>query len=287
MALTDSEFAAPYIVREVVITYPIATLSTMFYVYAANIVQAVHQVRQASIDFDAAKTREWDPLIQYLAKDTFKTAYIVLLQVLPLLLVVLATIFAAAVMEGVGIYNSKDKWRWALFDTAALISYGGWNTSAGLNFVLTALTAGRIWWISRQARHILSRADNQQYRAIIAIILESGLIYPVLQIIYIVTLRILDPERIGNIPVDLFPVVYQTAGIAPTLIIVRAATGKAIESVNQEVSTLRFGEMLGKSAHDSDLHALDLPSEGDTAAMQSGEAAGADIEKNASRNRIA
>ncbi|KAK7038783.1 hypothetical protein VNI00_010669 [Paramarasmius palmivorus] len=197
-----------------------------------------------------------------------------------------ATIFAAAIMEGVGIYDSRQKWRWALFDTAALISYAGWNTSAGLNFVLTALTAGRIWWISHKARHILSQADNQQYRAIIAIILESGLIYPVLQILYIITLRILDPGGIGNMPVDLFPVVYQTAGIAPTLIIVRAATGKAIESVNQEVSTLRFEEVLGKSTHDSaHIHALDLPSGEATAAMQS--AAGADIEKNASRNRIA
>ncbi|ESK88837.1 hypothetical protein Moror_17059, partial [Moniliophthora roreri MCA 2997] len=113
MAIPTEEYVAPYITREVVINYPMATLSSMLYVYglytilfgsclriliqrrdrpnrnlylawtiilfvlttAANVVQAYHQVRQASIDFDAAKTREYHRLVQYLAKDTFKTAY--------------------------------------------------------------------------------------------------------------------------------------------------------------------------------------------------------------------
>ncbi|KAI3605484.1 hypothetical protein WG66_005970 [Moniliophthora roreri] len=345
MAIPTEEYVAPYITREVVINYPMATLSSMLYVYglytilfgsclriliqrrdrpnrnlylawtiilfvlttAANVVQAYHQVRQASIDFDAAKTREYHRLVQYLAKDTFKTAYIVLLQVLPLLIVITADtmlihrcytiwgcrkrvvlpliaalsvthslVFAAAVMEGIGMYNSKDKWRWALFDKAALISAGGWNAGAGLNMILTGLTAGRIWWISRQARSILSQAVNRQYTAIVAIILESGVIYPVLQIAYIIMLRITDPARKGNIPVDLFPVVYQTAGIAPTLIIVRAASGRAIESVDQAVSTLRFGDGVGVER--STLRTVDLPSEGATAAMR-GEDADVKLEK--------
>ncbi|ESK88858.1 hypothetical protein Moror_17058 [Moniliophthora roreri MCA 2997] len=89
-------------------------------------------------------------------------------------------------------------------------------------------------------------------------------------------LRITDPARKGNIPVDLFPVVYQTAGIAPTLIIVRAASGRAIESVDQAVSTLRFGDGVGVER--STLRTVDLPSEGATAAMR-GEDADVKLEK--------
>ncbi|KAK7059219.1 hypothetical protein VNI00_001846, partial [Paramarasmius palmivorus] len=51
-----------------------------------------------------------------------------------------------------------------------------------------------------------------------------------------------DPRQESIVPVELMPVVYQAAGIAPTLIIVRVGLGKTVESVNQMVSTLHFAD---------------------------------------------
>ncbi|KAF8869936.1 hypothetical protein BD779DRAFT_631453 [Infundibulicybe gibba] len=46
-----------------------------------------------------------------------------------------------------------------------------------LNILVTILTAGRIWWISRKARRILGSDLVKKYNSAIAVIVESGAIY--------------------------------------------------------------------------------------------------------------
>ncbi|EDR09952.1 uncharacterized protein LACBIDRAFT_325860 [Laccaria bicolor S238N-H82] len=46
-----------------------------------------------------------------------------------------------------------------------------------LNNALTLLTAGRVWWISRQVRSSLEKERQRDYTAAAAIIIESGAIY--------------------------------------------------------------------------------------------------------------
>ncbi|KAJ8091062.1 hypothetical protein PM082_024672 [Marasmius tenuissimus] len=105
------------------------------------------------------------------------------------------------------------------------------------NSLLTALTAGRIYAISREARKFLGDDGiNKTYKTVVAVIIESGLIYPTSLIIYIVILLRLDPNNQSLLPVDLSPLFMQAAGIAPTLIIVRALQGKTTDSVDQVVS---------------------------------------------------
>ncbi|KAJ7798871.1 hypothetical protein B0H14DRAFT_29758 [Mycena olivaceomarginata] len=55
------------------------------------------------------------------------------------------------------------------------------------NLVLVLLTAGRIWWIRRDARHIGATALNTRYDRAIAMIVESGAIYLISTILLIVT----------------------------------------------------------------------------------------------------
>ncbi|KAK7032485.1 hypothetical protein VNI00_013053 [Paramarasmius palmivorus] len=103
--------------------------------------------------------------------------------------------------------------------------------------------AGRIWWITRQARQLMGQRINSKYRTIIAIILESGSIYPTSIIVYLIIANTLYyTNTAGILPIDLYPVVWQAAGIAPTLIIVRAGSGKSVETVDQVVSTLHFAD---------------------------------------------
>ncbi|ESK92636.1 hypothetical protein Moror_16054 [Moniliophthora roreri MCA 2997] len=133
-----------------------------------------------------------------------------------------------------------------------------WLADMSVNFILTLLTAGRIWWISREARKHLGPAIKTKYNTIVAIILESGILYPIFLITYVVYTFVLDPEVQGSIPFQLFLVTYQVAGIAPTLIIIWAARGKTIEhtTMNQVVSSLQFadGAVPGSGNSDSRSH---------------------------------
>ncbi|KAK1220848.1 hypothetical protein PQX77_016368, partial [Marasmius sp. AFHP31] len=99
----------------------------------------------------------------------------------------------------------------------------------------------RIWWISREARRHLGRSVGAKYKTIVATILESGLLYPTTLIIGMVIPLILDPESHGTgILVDFSIVSTLMSGLAPTLIIVRIAYRKSVDSVDQ--SSIRLAE---------------------------------------------
>ncbi|KAI3618211.1 hypothetical protein WG66_005615 [Moniliophthora roreri] len=111
-----------------------------------------------------------------------------------------------------------------------------------LNSMVTLLTAGRIWWIYRQihAQGILKR--DVFIQSVSRIILESGSLYPVLGIIGMILANETSSQRItiDEMPIDFFPLIRLSAGIAPTLIIVRAKLGKNVESLQDQVSDIRF-----------------------------------------------
>ncbi|KAJ7190169.1 hypothetical protein GGX14DRAFT_483642, partial [Mycena pura] len=46
------------------------------------------------------------------------------------------------------------------------------------NVLAASLAAGRIWWICRRASYFLNHSARRKYSDLIAILLESGLIYP-------------------------------------------------------------------------------------------------------------
>ncbi|KAJ8073122.1 hypothetical protein PM082_019990 [Marasmius tenuissimus] len=109
------------------------------------------------------------------------------------------------------------------------------------NLMLTLLTAGRIWWIGREAELLLGPAVYKRYNTVIAIILESGIIYPLAQLLNVVFSFAYQPP---HMPFNPLPIVITAAGIAPTLVTVRVALGQSVESVEaMEVETsIRFEE---------------------------------------------
>ncbi|ESK84181.1 hypothetical protein Moror_16984 [Moniliophthora roreri MCA 2997] len=127
----------------------------------------------------------------------------------------------------------------------ALYDFGGDITlayqialSPAMNSILTLLTAGRIWWIHRQVRaHNIHTTSDKLIYSISRIILESGTLYPVLSIVGLV---LKNATTIDALPLDFFPLVTLSAGIAPTLIMVRTKLGKNVESLQDQVSGTRF-----------------------------------------------
>ncbi|KAE9404298.1 hypothetical protein BT96DRAFT_434929 [Gymnopus androsaceus JB14] len=94
------------------------------------------------------------------------------------------------------------------------------------NLYLTAVTAGRIWYINHGSRAILGSKVNTRYNVIAASILESGLLYP---LVLIVTSICLALPRLSFHQTLMFNVMLgiqiPIVGIAQSLIIVRIGLG--------------------------------------------------------------
>jgi len=126
------------------------------------------------------------------------------------------------------------------------------------NVIVTALTAGRIWWIHRKARAYLEPAMQQRYTSAISILVESGVIYSATVLAYLIIGAI---PSVNIVQEPIFQMLTQVLGIAPTLIIVRVGLGVSVQSVESAVRTAvatsdsegRPRHILGIPANSSDL----------------------------------
>ncbi|KAJ7480279.1 hypothetical protein B0H11DRAFT_1916020 [Mycena galericulata] len=94
------------------------------------------------------------------------------------------------------------------------------------NIILIALTAGRIWWIRRDARVLSESASIRIYNTVITIILESGAIYCFSVLIFVIFVSSVDNKMMLSVLRAAMP---QIVNIAPALIIVRVGLGRAFE----------------------------------------------------------
>ncbi|KAJ7480285.1 hypothetical protein B0H11DRAFT_2233407 [Mycena galericulata] len=114
------------------------------------------------------------------------------------------------------------------------VKLGGLDTrvpfimSALTNIILIGLTAGRIWWIRRDACALSESAAVRAYNTVIAIILESGAIYCFSVLIFLICVSV---SSVNNqlITIVFLAAVPQIMNIASTLIIVRVGLGRAFE----------------------------------------------------------
>ncbi|KAJ6497280.1 hypothetical protein C8R45DRAFT_124398 [Mycena sanguinolenta] len=97
--------------------------------------------------------------------------------------------------------------------------YPFFAVSLATNVLVTMLTAGRIWWISRYSRSYLKTAEKRRYVSAIAILVESGMLYSATVLAYLIVLSIPSASILAE---PIFAMLVQIMGIAPTLIIVRA-----------------------------------------------------------------
>ncbi|KAJ7585301.1 hypothetical protein C8J56DRAFT_950323 [Mycena floridula] len=94
--------------------------------------------------------------------------------------------------------------------------------------VSVCLTAGRIWWIHK-ARSALGDRTGNWFKTTTAVILDSGLLYPIAIIGGLLTLI-----TGGSVATWIFvAIMYQAVGIAPTLMILRISLGVNHDSVGQ------------------------------------------------------
>ncbi|KAJ7197744.1 hypothetical protein GGX14DRAFT_470763 [Mycena pura] len=100
------------------------------------------------------------------------------------------------------------------------------------NVVVTVLTAGRIWWISRKARNYLQTGLQRRYLFAISILVESGVAYSAAVLAYLI-FGAFESTSILTYPI--WEALAQLVGIVPTLIIVRVGMGVGVQSLETTV----------------------------------------------------
>ncbi|KAJ7605451.1 hypothetical protein DFH06DRAFT_1252863 [Mycena polygramma] len=101
--------------------------------------------------------------------------------------------------------------------------------SLATNVIVTALTAGRIWWICRQCRKYSTNRTDAQRRCMstISILVESGVLYSATVLGYLIV-GAFPSTNIVQEPI--YEMLTQVMGIAPTLIIVRVGLGCEVQN---------------------------------------------------------
>ncbi|KAJ7473009.1 hypothetical protein B0H11DRAFT_2038038 [Mycena galericulata] len=99
--------------------------------------------------------------------------------------------------------------------------------AAVTNLVLTVLTAGRIWWIKRNAAHVgLHARFRSRYNTALAIIIESGTMYCICGILVLTTIEI-EPFASSIIYGIAVAITFQGVNMIPTLSLVRGTRSAA------------------------------------------------------------
>ncbi|KAJ6477048.1 hypothetical protein C8R45DRAFT_934674 [Mycena sanguinolenta] len=153
----------------------------------------------------------------------------VLVIILPIVMLIVSTGEFASVMSYLQVADAFSTTVLGLISTFdfSLSSDPFFGVSLATNVLVTALTAGRIWWISRCSRAYLKTTDRRRYASAI-VILGVLLIHPAELNLGFYSANLLAVLIVCRIPsVSYFSDVllqmqYQIMGIAPTLIIVRA-----------------------------------------------------------------
>ncbi|KAJ8075410.1 hypothetical protein PM082_019748 [Marasmius tenuissimus] len=74
-------------------------------------------------------------------------------------------VFATYILLGAGSQSQ--------YLAAMKIGTGCWIATAIFNSMLSMLTGGRIWWISREARQHIGRSPHTKHKAIVAVIVHQ------------------------------------------------------------------------------------------------------------------
>ncbi|KAF7328276.1 hypothetical protein MVEN_02567500 [Mycena venus] len=123
------------------------------------------------------------------------------------------------------------------------------------NLTLMALTAGRIWWIRCDVVTVLDPAVTRTYDTAIAMILESGAIYCISIILYLIAVARLK----DSLPaISVFrAAIPQIMNIAPILILVRVGSGRSVETSSSEApesSCWKFDSQDGFVTRPANIH---------------------------------
>uniref|UniRef100_A0A0W0G6I1 Uncharacterized protein n=1 Tax=Moniliophthora roreri TaxID=221103 RepID=A0A0W0G6I1_MONRR len=227
----------------------------------------IRLVRETIIYFTAVSTGEHQIFIDYSGHDVGKIAVYSLQTIIPVLLniaadymlihrcyviwgsqkqVALPLIAASIITNALGIAGSilRSDLNHVLHTLGNNISFTYNICSVVVNSSVTLLT-GHIWWIHRQVYKHGAYTCDTLLHSVTSIILESGIIYPTSTVINLIAA---NTTSIDMLPFDFSSFMFLGAGVAPTLIIVRAKLGSNVETLQDRLSEICFSSEVPTTA---------------------------------------
>ncbi|KAF9259798.1 hypothetical protein L218DRAFT_1003422 [Marasmius fiardii PR-910] len=237
-------------------------------------VETIDLIDDATREFNAVKTQNYLPYIEYLRHNGGKAAVLSIFYYIPPTANIVAEtmlIHRCYIIWGklkrvgipllaISLSGSVLGWFGAVIVTLGItrrsmddVDFGegmlllGAIVSTSLNVIVTTLTAGRIWWVDRKSRTFRGNLPDQKLQYVIRILIESGVIYPAMMIIHLVVVNTSGDDTKPP-PIDFYPSVVCAAGIAPSLVIIRGQIAKTLDKLrsrlsdtgNPRISDIRF-----------------------------------------------
>ncbi|KAK7040899.1 hypothetical protein VNI00_009495 [Paramarasmius palmivorus] len=274
------EELAPYLTVEKTIILPISSLSAMYFVYGIYVLlfgtylymmrkrekganqlylwltvalfvlttifvvfYTIQSVNLSIILFDTVKDGDYVSLARYLlggdpAVHAIRLLTPVFINITAEWMLVRAASTYLRFVDTIMLSVNDSKHSDQLLAQANTIDFAYSVSSAIINAILTLLTAARIWRMHQEAS---AQTSDNFVQIVSRIFFESGVIYPIFQIANLIDVH---SVKVTATPFDVFPLAVLSAGVAPTLIMVRARLGKNVDSLQtgQAVSDIRFGE---------------------------------------------
>ncbi|THV07159.1 hypothetical protein K435DRAFT_833833 [Dendrothele bispora CBS 962.96] len=109
--------------------------------------------------------------------------------------------------------------------------------------------AWRIWKITQQVKTLVKPSVWRRYHHVAAIILESGIAYTIVHIALIVLV-----VAENNIPVTIIPLFAPVAATVPTVIIVRAGLGVAVENAGAMATSFHVASVVDSRIYTGENH---------------------------------
>ncbi|KAF7315972.1 hypothetical protein MIND_00114100 [Mycena indigotica] len=135
--------------------------------------------------------------------------------------------------------SQPGKTIWTKISVNLAIPY--WSISISMTVILTALIAGRLLYMRYRLRHLIGRATRTTYMTVSAMLVESAMIYSANALVFLISYGVNSPVQ--NLAL---PLLGQTQSIAPLLIILRVARGKAWSGdTTNQLTSVRFAEKSG------------------------------------------
>ncbi|KAF5346919.1 hypothetical protein D9758_010097 [Tetrapyrgos nigripes] len=158
---------------------------------------------------------------------------------------------ASTSMIAYGSIDSSDHKKFAVINDGIELDNAFWIGEACLNGIITVLTAGRIWYLSKDIRSTMGSKFRKRYSALAAMIApdssgKSGLILPVSIVAFVIIRKVDIPVN----PLQIDSLLPLLAAIAPTSILVMVRLQQAfgsdgsgdVEAANINISTIHFEE---------------------------------------------
>ncbi|ESK88059.1 hypothetical protein Moror_10758 [Moniliophthora roreri MCA 2997] len=156
---------------------------------------------------------------------------------------------ATAITKIIASVDTSNPALYELYKKTINYQIGCYCANPPVNVMIILMIAGRIWWVARDIRRAIpgprqSKAIHRDYKTVIAMTLESGLVYSMVRIVHAVLAG--NAGAIG-VPINLAPASILVAGIAPTFVILQSNLIRSVQRGQTDKTEAQKLGILGSS----------------------------------------